>query len=77
MIGGKVIGIARRKGETLLHVQDGKDTCSVWCVEPGSKMRMHYGQIELGDSVWWQCGKVYWTSAHYSDVPLLKIAYSH
>ena len=66
MVGGSVIGIARGSETTLLHVQDSrqggkvKDECSVRCIE----RRISDGvpiRIDLGDSVWWQSGRVMWT----------------
>lgn len=89
MVDGKVVGIVRRlNGETLLNVEDdhcGKgptDRCAVCCVETPLAV------IGIGDSVWWQAGKVYWTPGRNRkdypawrerprDVPLSKVGYSH
>lgn len=72
MIGGKVIGISRRGGVARLHVADCQhsprcgmgyqrpDTCCVLT----SERRLRDGiriEIRLGDSVWWQAGKLLWT----------------
>lgn len=93
MVGGKVIGVARGAGGTLLHVQGTKgseknDTCSVRCVE----RRCDNGEtisVQIGDQVWWQCGRVYWTPAEVRssgdtrgcgvrwDIALPKVGYSH
>ena len=91
MVGGKVIGIARRGDEVLLHVADGQDSCAVRCKE----RRKDTGEsisIAVGDSVWWQSGEVHWNprGTDYSgktrrfingkatyDIPLPKIGYSH
>lgn len=84
MVGGTVIGLAhRRDGTTLVHVADcphypkhgskhtkkGRglvcprpDTCSVRC---RGKSRT---EMEIGDQVWWQCGKVYWTPKEVASV---------
>ena len=83
MVGGKVIGIARGEKNTLLHVQgtggEKRDVVSVRCIEhPVMK-------IEIGDSVWWQAGKVMWTSRRrrvpaeerIEDFQLVKVGYSH
>lgn len=78
MVGGKVIGISRKDGEALLTVEDviterTADNCAVRCIERQA------GEIGIGDSVWWQSGKVYWTpkSRTETDVPLEKVGYSH
>jgi len=90
MVGGKVVGIARREGSTLLHVQDTRSTsqCSVRVVEKcrSNDQEVH---VQLGDSVWWQSDLVMWTPKgvpHNSDpsgcgtrwdIALPKIGYSH
>ena len=92
MVGGKVIGIVRRRDTTTLNVEDDNgDTCTVRChdeIIPGARgdafcfwvgVRV---QIQLGDSVWWQGGCVYWTprdrrQIDVKDAPLAKIGYSH
>jgi hypothetical protein len=92
MVGGRVIGIARGKDDTLLHVRDNRyktDVCAVRCVE----RRAETGQsveIAVGDEVWWQCGQVMWTprsaKVNYDpgvgcgtlwDIVLPKVGYSH
>lgn len=87
MVGGKVIGLARGRENTLVHVEDGRDTLSVRLVErkisDGTPVA-----VGVGDSVWWQCGKVMWTPASLKNLPvdecgvswdihLPKIGYSH
>lgn len=93
MVGGSVVGICRKDGETLLTVRDSKcgDECAVRCVE----RRKDTGEpvaVSLGDSVWWQSGEVLWNpkGTDYSgksprfvggkatyDIPLPKVGYSH
>lgn len=100
MVGGVVIEISREAGRTHVKVADcphypkhGRgdecprpDTCSVYTDE----VRVHGGQsvsIEIGDWLWWQAGRCYWTprgnrvtggrgGVDY-DVALSKIGYSH
>lgn len=91
MVGGVVIGVARGKENTLVHVQgtgsEKNDTCSVRCVErriaDGSPVA-----IRPGDKIWWQCGEVMWTPQEHHgssgvgcgrlfDIRLRKIGYSH
>jgi hypothetical protein len=92
MVGGEAIGVSRKGGETLLNVKDRTygDECAVRCRE----VREDTGEavtVAVGDQVWWQCGKVYWTPAASRsgdpaqrtngranwDIPLPKIGYSH
>jgi hypothetical protein len=83
MIGGKIIQIARHG-----------DRIELWCVDPHdasgvSKTGIHdecrvsvytedYDAPAVGDDVWWQAGKVYWTPANrrFVDKPLIKAGYS-
>jgi hypothetical protein len=65
MVGGIVIGIARSKESTLLHVQDnlspgGADRCSIRVIERRID-RDRPVSIGLGDSIWWQAGQAMWT----------------
>jgi len=94
MVGGKVIGMARGREDTLIHVQDNyppniPDTCSLRVME----RRKDTGEsvtIQIGDSIWWQCGEVMWTTAGTRtpwlyggksgiayDIRLPKVGYSH
>lgn len=92
MVGGRVIGVARGKDGTLLHVRgsgsEGNDTCSVRCVE----RRCDTGRavaVSVGDQVWWQGRCVYWTPAGVEsdgdvkgcgvrwDIAMPKVGYSH
>lgn len=74
MVGGVVIGLTRKEGETHVHVADcphypkhGRgdecprpDTCCVYTDEK----RVSDGQpvtVQVGDSFWWQSGQCYWT----------------
>lgn len=88
MVGGVVIGVSRTRHETLLNVRDNNrhgDECAVRCREVRNDTNEPV-QIAVGDQVWWQCGKVYWTPmprrpchpVHKTeDIPLDKIGYSH
>lgn len=82
MVGGKVIGLARRAESTLVHVQgiggESRQSLSVRCEE----RRCDNGRrvaIETGDDIWWQSGKCYWTPKQRieRDISLPKIGYSH
>jgi hypothetical protein len=86
MVGGKVIGLARREKTTLVHVQDRGDTCSVRVVE----RRRDNGDpitIDLGDAIWWQMDDAMWTPAGTEmkpdqcgktwDIILAKVGYLH
>ncbi len=78
MVGGKVIGVSIKDGESLLNVQDKHgQTCAV---------RAATDKIKVGDEVWWQCGKVMWTPQGTTihgkcgkdfDIQVPKIGYSH
>lgn len=71
MVGGTVIGFARGRGSTLLHIEYRGDRGAVRVVE----QRLSSGEpveIQLGDSVWRQGGKLYWTPvgiARYGEEP--------
>lgn len=74
MVGGVVIGITRSEGRCHVHVADchhyprhGRgdecpcpDTCCVY-VDEGSFDEGNKVAIQVGDSIWWQCGYCYWT----------------
>jgi hypothetical protein len=87
MVGGKVIGLARKPdGVTMLHVRDTRSTdqCCVDCreerIEDGDRVR-----ITLGDSVWWQSGQIMWTPGRSPrercgqdfDIRLPKVGYTY
>ncbi len=103
MVGGVVIGITRKDGPTHLNVADcphypkhGRgdecprpDTCCVH-VDEGSFAKRNRVAIQIGDSVWWQCGYVMWTPKANRkpsgsgqrcgvdfDIRLPKVGYSH
>jgi hypothetical protein len=73
MIGGKVIDVARRIDRTALWCLDHRtgDECHVY-ISPTDDVPA------LGDDVWWQAGKVYWTPAdrRFTDRPLTKVSYA-
>lgn len=99
MVGGIVIGLSRTKDRTHVRVAEcphGRkhdpatecpypDTLSVYTDE----VRLDNQEkvtINLGDSLWWQSGKCYWTpraiktrikSGKDYDIPMVKIGYSH
>lgn len=91
MVGGKIVGVVVRGEEALLNVSDGRDECSVRCgIRRLDNERLI--RIQSGDKAWWQAGKVYWTpidslcrytesdeeiAGRTSDIPLLKIGFSH
>jgi hypothetical protein len=100
MVGGVVIGITRSSKGTHVNVSDcphypkhkrGKcprpDTCCVYTDEIKISSKQHI-EIDLGDSLWWQCGYCYWTPKENIDkkgnrggvdydIKLAKIGYSH
>lgn len=88
MVGGIVIEVAEVKDRPEVLYVDcrdttyRKDTCAVY-VERNATSE----QIQIGDSVWWQCGKVYWTPQRNIglenakcgkdyDIPIPKVGYS-
>ncbi len=59
MVGGKVIEVAEIAGRPeVIYVdcRDHNDTCAVLVERNANSER-----IEIGDSLWWQCGNAYWT----------------
>jgi len=78
MVGGKVIEVCDIPGRDELWVncadfRQGRkhpDTCSV-LVERNADSE----QIQIGDKLWWQGGKCYWTPQDESrvEVPIRKI----
>lgn len=78
MVGGKVIEVCDIPGRSELWVNcadfpSGRrrpDTCSVLMERSADSE-----QIQIGDSVWWQCGKCYWTPQDKSrvDVAIRKV----
>lgn len=71
MVGGKVIGISVQGDEALVTCEDKYNVTSVRC--KGGRVR----EIRLGDSVWWQCGKVYWTPKEIADEPTCNHAHHY
>lgn len=98
MVGGVVIGLTRAEERTHVHVADcphypkhgrgdecpNPDTCCVYTderrVDTGKRVT-----VDVGDSLWWQCGCCYWTPQDSPrsrcgvdfDIKLKKIGYSH
>lgn len=81
MVGGTVVGVSRKNGQTLLNVQDNTykgQYCAVRCTEKRADTGATVA-IMVGDQVWWQSGRVYWWAGGVAekDVPLPKVGYSH
>lgn len=89
MVGGTIIGIAKSKDSSLIHVQDKKDTCRIRILEK-TEIGNKAISVEIGDRIWWQSGHAYWTpKKNYGkhndeskggvdyDIRLTKIGYSH
>lgn len=62
MVGGKIVGLARGRDSTLVHVLDShsKDECSIRIKE----YRVDNGErvvVSVGDSIWWQGDSAMWT----------------
>ena len=55
LVGGKVVGVTRSDGRTLLKVEDGKESCTVRCIECDA------WPVAVGDHVWWKGSEVYLT----------------
>jgi hypothetical protein len=74
MVGGIVIGISRKDGQSHVHVADcphypkhGRgdecprpDTCCVYTDETRQRDGVKV-EIGIGDSLWWQSGSCMWT----------------
>lgn len=80
MVGGIVVEIIRHAKRIFLKVQDKtypKDRCGIYVIRDADSE-----QIELGDQVWWQGNKVFWTPAAtvlgcaVVDYPLDRASYS-
>jgi hypothetical protein len=87
MVGGNVVGLARRPGGvTMLHVRDTRSTDRI-CVDVREERLNGGGSVEIavGDSVWWQSGIVLWTPAYSNrrrcgddfDIQLPKVGYTY
>jgi len=79
MVGGRVIEVCEFKDKIFVDTRDKNNTCGVFMEKNSNSL-----QIQIGDSVWWQCGYCYWTpqdslrdqqSINF-DIPILKIGYS-
>ena len=76
MVGGKVVEVATvpKRGLLWVRVADRPykklEYCSVLVQQDAESEK-----IEIGDSLWWQCGMAYWTPQDRSrvDVRLKKI----
>lgn len=73
MIGGKVVGISRAdEGLRLIVAGDASESFQRMCVRTRER-----AWVDLGDSIWWQGGRVYWSrKGRFSDVPLTKVGNS-
>lgn len=79
MIGGNVIGIATTGEESLVNLRgtgcERNDTIAVRFKHAGNA-------VNLGDAIWWQSGKCYWTPGSgprcgEKDISLDKVGFSH
>lgn len=72
MVGGRVIEL-RKEGD-LMRVwcmDRNGDECAIYVAMPGG------GQINIGDQVWWQGRKAFWTApGGKEDVELERIGFS-
>jgi hypothetical protein len=73
MVGGKVIGITRKPGDsTLVHVRgtrgERNDLC---CIRVWERRRRDDSpvEIEIGDSIWWQGRDAMWTPVAIATLP--------
>jgi hypothetical protein len=80
MVGGKVVEIVMEPHRIFLNVQDKtypKDRCGIYVLRDADSE-----QVEVGDSVWWQGNKVFWTpeatllGSDVVDYPLDRVSYS-
>lgn len=74
MVGGKIIELRTvSSAKVWVNTQDRSDRCAIY-VNP------HGHKLNVGDSIWWQAGKAYWTPkpnrGGMADVPLTKLGYS-
>lgn len=93
MVGGEVIGLARGKENTLIHVEDkrhGHDRCSIRVIERSRRDDLPV-TIQIGDQIWWQSEWAMWTPVKNQlpigggdqrcgidyDIQLPRIGYSH
>lgn len=88
MVGGRVIGIARNREDTLVHVREVQSTseCSIRVIERRQDNQEPV-TIRLDDQIWWQSQSAYWTPEHADldvgkcgltwDIALPRIGYSH
>lgn len=71
-VGGTIIDIVQvSSNKWWINTFDKHDLCAVYCDPQGLP-------LEVGDSLWWQAGKCYWTprSRARRDVAIPKIGYS-
>jgi hypothetical protein len=74
MVGGKVAGIVLRCDGTILLNVEGSG-----CEKNDTRTVVVRGEedISIGDSVWWQGSRLYWTSErHGQDIPLTMESHS-
>ena len=74
MVGGIVIGITRYSTHQRIMVRgEGCEQNDTLCVNGAL-----CGDVLLGDSIWWQCGNLYWgRKGQFRDFVIPKIGYSH
>lgn len=84
MVGGRVVGIARARGEptqfTVREVRThlpghplGSQRCCI-------RAREREDPVRIGDSIWWQGRRAYWTPQPFdgrADVVLERVGYSY
>ena len=83
MIGGTVIEVIEQDGRLWVNCSDGKGgQCAVWVAGAILNLGRIIPLIAVGDSIWWQGDKVFWTPhptnglAVGKDIVRKKIGYS-
>lgn len=82
MVGGTVIETRAMRVHAGDYPGRDIDVHRLWCAnhhgDECAVYTKHAEGVRPGDSIWWQDGKVYWTSAdrRFIDKPLPKVGYS-
>lgn len=87
MVGGIVVGLARKADRTILNVQDERAAAD-YCCQDVIEVRRDTGEpvaIGLGDSIWWQSRDAMWTPKGSArercgvdfDIRLPRVGYSY